>query len=305
MAGVSAFRSHDARERYGQLYDAALAAGPVPVAESDIETSFGRTHILEAGPLSKPPLVALHGSSISSTMWVPLLPTLTATHRVTMIDAIDEAGKSIPNKPTPNSDAIVAWLDETLSALGIQRSAMVGASRGSWIATHYAMAFPDRVERLALVCPVGIVAGMRPSFAARALAALLFRPTEQRIESFLDSMVMPKNRPLLRHQPWAPIVEQFICGAVSFKQSPRNARPRLWPMGSDCDPQRLSSAGIPLLAIVPRHERFHDGPKTADQLRRRLPQARVELVDDANHMVFNDRPEIVEKLLADFLQPGG
>ena len=71
MAGISAFRSDDARAAYFQLYDAALATSTIPVTESEIETSFGRTHVLHAGDPSKPPLVALHGSSVSSTMWVP------------------------------------------------------------------------------------------------------------------------------------------------------------------------------------------------------------------------------------------
>jgi pimeloyl-ACP methyl ester carboxylesterase len=179
MAGISAFRSADARAAYRQLYDGALATSTIiPVAESDIETSFGRTHLLNAGDPSKPPLVALHGSSMSSTMWVPLLPILAATHSVTMIDAIDEAGKSIATRPTTNSAEIVAWLDETLRAVDIQRSAIVAASRGTWIATHYTMAFPERVDRLALVCPAGIVSGLRPRWLVRALTTMGVRPTE-------------------------------------------------------------------------------------------------------------------------------
>ena len=49
MAGISAFRSDDARTAYWQLYDAALATSTIPVTESDAETSFGRTHLLHAG----------------------------------------------------------------------------------------------------------------------------------------------------------------------------------------------------------------------------------------------------------------
>ena len=40
MAGISAFRSDDARAAYCQLYDAAVAASTLPVTESDIETSL-------------------------------------------------------------------------------------------------------------------------------------------------------------------------------------------------------------------------------------------------------------------------
>src|SRR5262249_26801759 len=105
---VSRFRSEAARSAYLELYDAALSVSPIPITESDIDTAFGRTHVLRAGDPSKPPLVALHGSSISSTMWIPLLPVLTNAHNVTMIDAIDEAGKSVASKPTTKSGDLVA-----------------------------------------------------------------------------------------------------------------------------------------------------------------------------------------------------
>lgn len=300
MAGISAFRSDDARAAYLRLYDAALAASTIPVTESDIDTSFGRTHVLRAGDPSKPPLVALHGSAISSTSWVPHLPILTATHSVTMIDAIDEPGKSIATKPTTDSAGLVVWLDETLRAVDIQRSALVAVSRGTWIATHYTIAFPERVDRLALMCPVGVVSGLRPSWLVRALATMSVRPTERRVQSFLDTMVMPTNRRLLRQEPWCPMMQQFTSGAIGFKTALSNARPK--HRRGDCDLQRLTSARIPVLAIIARDESLYNGPTAATRFRQQLPDARIELVDDANHMVMVDQPEIVDKLLAEFLQ---
>lgn len=144
MGRVSKFRSAAARDEYFKLYDAALAVSTVRVTELDVDTSFGRTHVLHAGDRSKPSLVALHGSSISSTSWIPLLPVLTATHSVTMIDVIDEAGKSVAARPTTKIADITTWLDETLRAIDVQRSSFVAASRGTWIAAHYAVAFPKR-----------------------------------------------------------------------------------------------------------------------------------------------------------------
>lgn len=302
MAAVSAFRTDGARADYCELYNAVLATSTVAVTESDVETSFGRTHLLHGGDPTKPPLVALHGSSISSTSWVPLLPILAANHSVTMMDAIDEAGKSVATKPTANSAGVVAWLDETLRAVDIQRSAIVALSRGTWIATHYTIAFPERVDRLALVCPVGIVSALRPSWMVRALTTVTVLPTERCVQSFLDTTVMPTNRRLLRQEPWGPIMQQFISGAIGFKQALSNAQANPWPMRRDCDLQRLSSARIPVLAIIGRDESLCHGPKAATLFRQQLPEAWIELVDDANHMVMVDQPEIVEKLLADFLQ---
>lgn len=72
MAGLSGFRSDKARVAYWRLYDAALGAVPMPVTESDVETSFGRTQVLTAGDPSKLPLVAIHPLASSSTLRLPL-----------------------------------------------------------------------------------------------------------------------------------------------------------------------------------------------------------------------------------------
>jgi pimeloyl-ACP methyl ester carboxylesterase len=108
MAKVSAFRSDDARAVYYDLYDAALAASPTPVTETDVDTSFGRTHVLAAGDSSKPPLVAIHPLAFSSTSWLPLLPTFAANHSVTMIDAIGDLNKSVARKPITRASHIAA-----------------------------------------------------------------------------------------------------------------------------------------------------------------------------------------------------
>jgi len=118
MAGISAFRSDDARTAYCELYDAAIATSPIPVTESDVETSFGRTHVLTAGDPSKAPLVAIHPLALSSTSWLPLLPTLAARHHVTMIDAVGDVNKSVASRPLTTAAHVVTWLDETLRAPG-------------------------------------------------------------------------------------------------------------------------------------------------------------------------------------------
>ena len=125
---------------------------------------------------------------------------------------------------------------------------------------------------------------------------------ETRVWSLLGTLVIPANRRLLRQEPWQPIYQQFVGGAMYFKMSLRNAEPRPWPLRSDCDLQRVASSRMPVLAIIGRDETAHNGPKTATNFRQQLPEARIELVDDACHGVLQDQPEIVEKLLAEFLQ---
>jgi pimeloyl-ACP methyl ester carboxylesterase len=57
--------------------------------------------------------------------------------------------------------------------------------------------------------------------------------------------------------------------------------------------------------LVGRQETLHDGPRMAERFRDRVPRARVELVDRANHLLVVDQSEIVADRLVEFLGEGG
>ena len=70
-----------------------------------------------------------------------------------------------------------------------------------------------------------------------------------------------------------------------------------------CTLDRPAGSGIPVLVAVPRDETLHDGPTMAERFRRQLSRAQVELIDDANHVVVIDQPEIISEHLRKFLRP--
>jgi pimeloyl-ACP methyl ester carboxylesterase len=297
MARPSAFKSEEAWAAYCRLYDEAIALSEVPVEETDIETPFGATHVLAAGDPSKPPLVALHGMLTSSTMWIPLLPALTASHRVWMLDAVGDVGKSVATGVLSSPARVAEWIAESLDRLGVERGPVVAASTGAWMATHYAMARPDRVERLAFVCPAGIVSAQHTRWLLRAVMDGSIRATRPRLEAFVDSMAMAETRQRMRTDPWRPIIEQLVVGPLTFRRGLREPRP------VRCKIERLAASGIPVLAVIGREETLHDGATTAERFRRQLPGAKVILVDDANHLIFIDQQDIVAGELQQFLRP--
>jgi pimeloyl-ACP methyl ester carboxylesterase len=295
MQRPSAFKSEEARAAYCRLYDEAIGLAEVPVEESAVETSFGTTHVLTAGDPTKPPLVALHGMSTSSTMWLPLLPALTASHQVRMLDTVGDVSKSVATGVLSSPARVVDWIDEALDRLGVSRGAIVAASTGTWMATHYAMARPDRVERLAFVCPAGIVSAQHARWLIRAIIDVSLRGTPAKIEAFFDSHAAEETRQRMRADPWRPVMQQLITGVATFRRGLREPRP------VRCNIQRLADSGIPVLAIIGRDETLHDAATMAERFRRRLPGAQVRLVDGAGHFVFIDQQEIVADELQQFL----
>jgi hypothetical protein len=75
----------------------------------------------------------------------------------------------------------------------------------------------------------------------------------------------------------------FVVGMIGFKIPLSGGSGAVRPKRCDLGP--LSAARIPVLVIIGRNELLHDGPKMAAHFRQRLPQARIEVIDDAIHLI--------------------
>jgi pimeloyl-ACP methyl ester carboxylesterase len=162
------------------------------------------------------------------------------------------------------------------------------------MATTFAMAHPARVDRLALVAPAGVFARVRASWMARAISTAV-KPSPERSRRFLASMCAPQTRATLGTSEFGRLVDQHVIGAVGFRMAAREAYPRTYSTAA------LSVLTMPVLLVVGRDETVCDGPRSAAIARERIPHARVELIDDANHAVLDDQPETVDRILAEFL----
>ena len=295
MGKVGAFRSLQAEREYFDAYDAVVSKSPVTVEQSTVVTPFGDTHIMSAGDAEHPVLVALHGKALSSTMWLSYLPVLAETHRVYLIDTVGDMNKSVATTVMATRADVVRWIDSVLYGLRVTQAAFVGHSYGAWMATTYAIARPERVERLGLLCPAAVFARLRPAWIASAVYARRIRPRTETARRFISTSYMPTTGARLHECDFGRVVDQYVVGVPRFRGSMRDARPCTY--GFDA----LASLTMPVLVIIGADETVCDGPRSAQIARQRLPRARVELVPDANHCIFGDQPAVIDSLLRDFL----
>ena len=109
---------------------------------------FGqKIQYIEAGV--GPTVILLHGLGGSSQAWQLNIAPLAEKFHVFVPDQIG-FGKS--DKPFVNYRirTYVDFLDQFCKQLKIERASLVGNSMGGWIAAAFAVAFPDRVDRLVL-----------------------------------------------------------------------------------------------------------------------------------------------------------
>jgi pimeloyl-ACP methyl ester carboxylesterase len=134
---------------------------PYPVQFFDLSTKLQalRMAYLDVQP-SKPnghSVLLLHGKNFSAAAWASTIALL--SERGYRVIAPDQIGFGKSTKPTSYPFSFAGLADNTralLASLGIERSAVVGHSMGGMLATRYALQFPESVEKLVLVNPIGL-----------------------------------------------------------------------------------------------------------------------------------------------------
>lgn len=155
VSGVTA--SHAAPQRKASAPGNTLPVAPqtLPAQTEGTATVYGtKIHYVEAG--SGPVVVLLHGLGGNTTNWQFNIAALAQKYRVIVPDQIG-FGKS--DKPLINYRiaTYVDFLDAFLKELKIERASLVGNSMGGWVAASYALAHPERVERLVLADAAGLM----------------------------------------------------------------------------------------------------------------------------------------------------
>ena len=295
MSPPSPFTTREGEARFLAAYDAALKLWPVPYEELDIPTRFGMTHVVAAGPPSAPALVLLHGYMATSVMWAPNIADFSKAYRVYAIDIMGQPGKSVPGDSIRDATHYVAWLTATLDGLGIGPVSLIGMSFGGWIALQYAVAAPERVQRLVLLSPGGFLP-MAKQFGLRGMLMAFF-PTRFTVNSFMR---------------WAgitardarPVLDLMYLGARHFrmpKDTMRVNRDAANPL-ADND---LQSLRMPVLLLFGDGEVIYDPAQAFDRARRLIPRVEGELIPRCRHDMCFSQSRIVDARVLDFLEKRG
>lgn len=136
-------------------YPFAVRFFPVTVEHQEVRIAF-----MDVPPTGRPngrTAVLLHGKNFSGSYWAPTIRVLAAEgFRVVVPDQIG-FGKS--SKPMAFQFSFQVLADTTrglLDSLEIRAVTLIGHSMGGMLATRFALMFPERVEKLVLVNPLGL-----------------------------------------------------------------------------------------------------------------------------------------------------
>ncbi len=267
------------------LSDAKARLGDVDVSARTISVWHDQVRIRVRSKGRGPALVFLHGPW--GLAWDPFLDelardftVLAPEHPGTNPDTPDDAGK------LDGLWDLVLCYDELLDALGVERAGIVGHSFGAMLACEIAAAYPGRARRLVLIDPLGFWRDSEPvanwmTTNPDELPARVFRDPSRGAAELLGTMDDPVSR----------VRVMWAMGATGKF---------LWPIPDKGLKKRIHRVKAPALLIWGRDDRIVP-TVYAEEFTRRLPGAKVEMIDDAGHAPQVERPDAVSRIVREFL----
>jgi pimeloyl-ACP methyl ester carboxylesterase len=193
MEGGSIYRSEAAREAIERLYDQARDRLTFPTESRMVETRFGPTHILVAGPPEGRPIVALQGGNVVNPLTLAWLGPLAGEFRIYAPDTIGQPGRSAGRRVSANDASLGEWALDVLDALELRSASFIGASYGAGVFLRLAAIAPDRIDRGVLVVPAGLTEVPLRSMLSLAAGYLGYRFIGRRglVEATVRSLAGP------------------------------------------------------------------------------------------------------------------
>lgn len=269
MTTGSIYKSPSGEKEIMALYDVALTHWPVAYETFTLPTRHGKTFIITSGEGTAPPLILLHGAASNAVSWLGDVAGYSSHFRVYAVDIPGDPGKSAQNRLAWDGPGYAEWLEDVLDGLKIKKTALLGLSQGGWLALKFATYCPERVDKMVLLTPGGVVP-TRISFILKAVFFSMFgRWGAEKL-----------NRIVLGKQPIHPEALKFM-GAIMTHFKARIDKEYLF---SDDELKRLD---MPILLLGGTEDAIRSMSGVVTRMKKFAPKLEVILIPHTGHVLIN------------------
>lgn len=242
------------------------------------------------GPAAAPALLLINSLGSDLSLWDPIMPELLRHFRVIRFDQRGHGASPAPKGPYEMADLGADAL-ALLDRLGVQRAHVCGTSLGGMVGMWVAVHAPERVERLALICSSARIA---PAQAWHERAMLVRAQGTSAVAQAVVGRWFTA-RYAAQHAPEIARYEAMVtstpaegyaacCEAIArwdFSEQLAQITCPTWILSAQEDPATPPPHGYLMAALI--------------------PGARIDVVAQAAHLAFAERPAFVARLLIDHL----
>jgi 3-oxoadipate enol-lactonase len=245
-----------------------------------------------SGPHDAPPIVFANSLGTNLHIWDAQAAALADRYRIVRYDM---RGHGMTSFAPPGEDYAIARLADDLAALldalRIERASVVGLSIGGMVAQRFAAAYPQRVDALVL-CATGNRIGSADTWNARIEAV-----TTGGMSAIVDGVLGRWFTPAT-HADRPDLVRGF---SMMAERTPVPGYAGCCAAIRDADLRADDARITARTLVISGAADVVTPPASGAQIRDAIPRARLEVIDDAAHMLCAERPEALDRLLGGFI----
>ena len=252
-------------------------------------------HYCDQNNAGSPIILLLHGLGVNSESWGMQTPALEGAGFRILIPDIRGFGKSSYPGGSVSIRDLAGDMAQVMAAAGVCTAAVVGISMGGCIALQMALDEPRLVSKLALI---NTFSCLRP----KNVGAILYFATRL----FLAHAIGVEAQARAVAQHLFPRAEDETLRALFIEQisqaDPAGYRATMRALARFDVTPHLSGIHTPTLMIT--GEQDTTVPREMqNELAKRIPNAWQKIIPSAGHAVTVEKPEEINRILIDFINP--
>jgi (E)-2-((N-methylformamido)methylene)succinate hydrolase len=252
-------------------------------------TAGDGTHYRRSG--AGTPIVLIHGVGADLEMWEPVAERLAPRHDVVRYDMLGHGASAKPPGPY-RLDDFVGQLRRLADELDLRKFVLAGFSMGGLVAQGFALAAPDRVERLILLNTVFDRSPQERAAVEARVREVVNGGHAAGIAAALERWFTPAFRAA------RPEVIVGIGRRMETNDLPAYAAAYGLFAGADRElAGRVAGIAVPTMVVTGAEDQ-RSTAAMAMAMAARLPHGRCHIIPGQRHMTPLEVPDLVAELIA-------
>ncbi len=288
------YADDEARAAAYRSYDQVMGLWETAYTEDWVDTDYGRTHIIIAGPEDAQPVFLLPGLFADATMWYANASALAEEYRVYAVDLLVFGGKGEPSdRKIADITDYAAWFQALLDQYGYDRTAVAGLSYGSWLSLALAREIPQEISAVIMLDPSETFMKMSGIMAWQGFRYFMLFPSREKYREFFSwiggGFADTESDIWLEH-----MIDVIEYGTVGMMDVPQH---RVYA------PEELTMVDMPVLILAGGKPIIYKDPGAfALAAGNALPHAQIALVEGTGHSLNVEKPDEVNSRMLTFLR---
>lgn len=281
------YKSEESKRKILDLYDSQLSRLTNPWKDVYVDTSYGRTHIVETGNFSGEPLLVFHGGNATTAYNLLACDFIMEDFHIYAVDMVGHPGKSAETSLPAKGYEYGKWVSEVIDGLKFDKISLFGGSFGAGVIAKTMCVCPDKIKKVVLYVPSGIKNAPAINSASMMLPMIAY-------------WVVGKDKWLKKCMLPMAVTENNITDDIyeTAKLSIDYVKVKTG-MPSDVDGELMRKCNAPTLVMAAEKDCLFPGGGVIERAKRIIPNCKTYLLKDRGHMNFLTEDE--KKMIVDFL----